>query len=229
MARRRPFQRFIQSCCVRSRTPILSDSWPFTVNFRDCRWTAWGVSPLDYVDLRQHKNLFSDAGTFFYLDLSRTGQSHAEKVNALAITSSLLTTLDVRPQIGRSFQAVEECPGGAHVVLISDGYRQSAFGRDPNILQRSLELNGERYSVIGVMPRSFAFPNDITQMWVPAVSEASWLGPGGRQNVFLRMYARLQNGVTLNKRHVVSISSAGEPLSHIEPTIPSTSQAGNTS
>ena len=128
-----------------------------------------GVSPLDYLDLRQDKDLFSDAGAFFYLDLSRTGQIHAEKVNALAITSSLLTTFRVRPQIGRYFRPVEEQPGGPHVVLLSYAYWQSAFGRDPNILHRSLELNGERYSVVGVMPRSFVFPNDVTQMWVPVV------------------------------------------------------------
>lgn len=158
-----------------------------------------GVSPLDYLDLRQHKELFSEAGGFFYLDLSRTGQPHAEKVNALAITSSLLTTFGVRPHIGRSFQPIEEQPGGPHVVLISDGYWQSAFGRDPNILQRSLELNGERYSVVGVMPRSFAFPNEVTQMWVPVVFKPSWLGPHGRQNVFFHMYARLQKGVTFEQ------------------------------
>jgi predicted permease len=159
----------------------------------------WGVSPLDYLDLRRHGELFSDAGAFFYLDLSRTGQPHAEKVNALAITSSLLTTIGVRPQIGRSFQPAEEQPGGPHVVLISDAYWHSAFGRDPNILHRSLELNRERYSVIGVMPRSFAFPNDVTQMWVPVVFKSSWLGHRGRQNVFLHMYARLQHGVTFDQ------------------------------
>lgn len=158
-----------------------------------------GVSPLDYLDLRQHKDLFSDAGAFFYLDLSRTGQRHAEKVNALAITSSLLTTFSVRPEIGRSFQRVEELPGGPHVVLLSHAYWQSAFGRDPNILRRSLELDGERYSVIGVMPPSFAFPNEVTQMWVPVVWRPSWLGHGGRQSVFLRMYARLQNGATFTQ------------------------------
>ncbi len=158
-----------------------------------------GVSPLDYLDLRRHKDLFSDAGAFFYLDLSRTGLSHAGKVNALAITSSLLTTFGVRPQIGRSFQPVEEQPGGPHVVLLSDAYWRSAFGHDPNILHGSLELNGERYSVIGVMPRSFAFPNEVTQMWVPVVFKPNWLSHGGRQNVFLRMYARLQNNVKFDQ------------------------------
>ena len=57
-------------------------------------------------------------------------------------------------------------------------------------------LNGDQYSVIGVMPQSFSFPNDVTQMWIPAVFKADWLGHLGRQNVFLRMCARLQNGVS---------------------------------
>ena len=188
-----------------------------------------GVSPLDYLDLRQHKDLFSDAGAFFYLDLSRTGQLHAEKVNALAITSSLLTSFGVRPQIGRSFQPVEEQPGGPHVALLSDAYWKSTFGGDPNILRRSLELNGERYSVVGVMPRSFTFPNDVTQMWVPVVFKPSWLGHGGRQNVFLACTHVYRTASHSNRQHAVSISSAVMPPSPIAPTTPSTSRAGNTS
>lgn len=158
-----------------------------------------GVSPLDYLDLRRDRDLFSDAGAFYFLDLNRTGVQHAEKVNAVAATASLFTTLGVRPVLGRSFLPVEERSGGPHVVIISEGYWRSAFDHDTDVLHQSLELNGERYSIIGVMPQSFSFPNDVTQMWVPVVLKPKWLGHLGRQNVFLRMCARLRDGVSFER------------------------------
>jgi hypothetical protein len=154
-----------------------------------------GVSPLDYLDLRTAKDLFSDAGAFYHLDLTRSGQAQAEKVNAVAATGSLFETLGAHPVLGRSFLSADERIGGHHVVIISEAYWRSVLGHDKNVLHRSLTLNGDRYSIIGVMPQSFSFPNDVTQMWVPAIFKPDWLGHLGRQNVFLRMYARLQNGV----------------------------------
>jgi len=167
--------------------------------FPRLQMTRLGVSPLDYLDLAKYKHLFSHVGGFFFLDLSRSGIDHAQKVNAVATTTSLFQTLEVRPALGRYFSPVEERPGGPHVVLLSDAYWRDAFGRDPHVLQKTLRLNGEYYSVIGVMPRSFSFPNDATQMWVPAVFKPKWLGYHGRQNVFLRMYGRLADGVTFDE------------------------------
>jgi predicted permease len=158
-----------------------------------------GVSPLDYLDLKKQKQLLSDAGAFFYLDLSRTGGEHAEKVNAIAATASLFETLRVRPALGRLFSPSEERTNGPHAVILSDGYWRAAFGGDRHVLGKMLRLNGELYPVVGVMPRSFAFPNNVTQMWVPAVFKPAWLGHLGHQNVFLRMYGRLADGLTFDQ------------------------------
>jgi predicted permease len=157
-----------------------------------------GVSPPDYRDLARQRDLFRDVGAFFYLDLSRSGVTHAEKVNAIAVSRSLFDTLGVRPAFGRVFLPEEERPGGQHVVLLSDSYWRGAFGADPHVLRRTMRLNGEMYSVIGVMPRSFVFPNEVTQMWVPVVFKPGWMEHLGRQNVFLHMYARIADGVTFD-------------------------------
>jgi len=66
-----------------------------------------GVSPPDYHDLRQDRRLFSNAGVFFYLDLSRTGVERPEKVNAVAATASLLQTLGVKPAYAGFLQLPE--------------------------------------------------------------------------------------------------------------------------
>lgn len=155
-----------------------------------------GVSPPDYQELGRYRRLFGKSGVFFYVDLSRTGIEHPQKVNAVAATASLIDALGVKPAIGRYFTPVEQEAGGPHAVLLSDAYWRTAFGEDRQIRGRHIQLNGESYSVIGVMPPSFSFPNNLTQMWVPVVFKPQQLVGSARQNVFLHMYARLAPGVT---------------------------------
>jgi len=155
-----------------------------------------GTSPLDYIELREHHELFSDAGAYYFLDLTRTAIEQPVKVNAIAVTSSLFDTLGVRPLLGRTFTADEERPQGPRAVILSERYWHEQFAGDPQILARSLQLDGELYQVVGVMPQSFAFPNDVTQMWAPIAFKQSQLR---HQQVFLRMEARLAPGVTLDQ------------------------------
>jgi putative ABC transport system permease protein len=155
-----------------------------------------GTSPLDYIELREHRELFSAAGAYYFLDLTRTGIERPVKVNAIAVTSSLFDTLGVRPLLGRTFTAAEERPQGPRAVILSESYWRGELAGDPEILSRTLEFDGQLYQVAGVMPRSFAFPNDVTQMWVPIAFRQEQLT---YQQVFLRMDARLAPGVTLDQ------------------------------
>jgi predicted permease len=156
------------------------------------------VSPPDYRDLKQHTEVFRNAGVYFYVDLNRTGIQVPQKVNAVAATASLFETLDVKPLIGRAFNQVEQVPGGPHAVILSHSYWLAQFGGLPDVLRKTIRLNNEPYPVIGVMPPSFVFPNLETQMWVPVVFKPDQLLSTGRQMMFLRMYARLQPGVSLS-------------------------------
>lgn len=153
-----------------------------------------GTSPLDYLELREHHELFSDAGAYYFLDLTRTGIERPVKVNAIAVTSSLFDTLGVRPLLGRTFTADEERPQGPHAVILGERYWREQFAGDPDILNRTIQLDGQLYQIAGVMPQSFAFPNDVTQMWAPIAFRQDQLT---YQQVFLRMEARLARGVTL--------------------------------
>ncbi len=149
------------------------------------------ASPADYFTLRGREELFGSVGAYVFLDLSRSGMEVPEKVNAVAVTSSLLGTLGVRPKLGRTFTDAEEHFGGPHAVLLSDAYWHSAFGADRGVLNRTLTLNGEPYSIVGVMPKSFAFPNEVTQMWAPL----TFRNPADSRNYYLRVYARLAPGL----------------------------------
>jgi putative ABC transport system permease protein len=155
-----------------------------------------GTSPLDYVELREHRELFSNAGAYYFMDLTRTGIERPIKVNAIAVTSSLFDTLDVRPLLGRTFTAAEERPQGPHAVILGERYWREQFAADPDILSRTMQLDGQLYQIAGVMPQSFAFPNDVTQMWVPIAFRQDQLT---HQTVFLRMCARLAPGVSFDQ------------------------------
>jgi predicted permease len=154
-----------------------------------------GTSAFDYLDLREHRELFSDIGLYYFLDLNHTGVERPEKVNAVAMTSSLFRTFDVKPLIGRVFTAEEERLNGPHAVILSEAYWRSAFGADRDILRQSMQLNGEAYRIVGVMPPSFQFPNDVTQMWTPAIFQPKELASRADATYYLRMVARIAPGL----------------------------------
>jgi len=158
-----------------------------------------GGSPFDYLDLREHNELFDSVGVYYFLDLNHTGVEHPQKVNAVAMTSSVFTTLAVKPLIGRAFTPEEERYGGPHAVVLSEPFWRSAFGGDPQILRQSLRLNGEEYRVVGVMPPSFRFPNDATEMWTPLAFQPKELLSRATAGYYLRMVARLAKGLSLEQ------------------------------
>ncbi|HEV8414473.1 MAG TPA: ABC transporter permease [Bryobacteraceae bacterium] len=172
-----------------------------------------GTSPLDYVELREHRELFSNAGAYYFLDLTRTGIERPVKVNAIAVTSSLFDTLGVHPLFGRTFTTDEERPQGPRAVILGERYWRSELAGDPDILNRTLQLDGQLYQIAGVMPQSFAFPNDVTQMWVPIAFRQDQLT---HQQVFLRMEARLAPGVTLDQASA-RMAELSEQSSHDHP------------
>ena len=157
------------------------------------------TAPFDYLDLREHRELFSDIGLYYFLDLNHTGVERPEKVNAVAMTSSLFRTLDVKPLMGRVFTPDEERFNGPHAVILSQAYWQSAFGGDPQTLQQSVRLNGEEYRIVGVMPRWFQFPNDVTQMWTPITFQPKLLASRADSPYFLRMVARVAPGLSVEQ------------------------------
>jgi putative ABC transport system permease protein len=157
------------------------------------------ASAFDYLDLREHGELFSDFGLYYFLDLSHTGVERPEKVNAVAATASLFRTLDVRPLLGRIFTPDEERFQGPHAAILSESYWRNAFGADRRILRRSMQLNGEEYRIVGVMPRSFQFPNEVTEMWTPLTFQPKEFASRANAGYYLRTVARLAPGLSFEQ------------------------------
>ncbi len=166
------------------------------------------TSAFDYLDLREHRELFSDVGLYYFLDLNHTGVERPEKVNAVTVTSSLFRTLGVQPMIGRVFTPEEERFNGPRAVILSEAYWRSAFAGDRQILRRSMQLNSEEYRIVGVMPRWFQFPNDVTEMWTPLALRPKDLASRADAGYYLHMVARVAPGLSVEQAsaHLVELS-----------------------
>jgi putative ABC transport system permease protein len=144
---------------------------------------------------------FSSMGAYIMRDFEVSGGATAEQVRAARVTTPVFHTLGVSPEIGRVFTQHEE-DGHEPVAVISHALWVNRFGRDPRILERSLNLDRRTYSIIGVMPREFEFPLqpghlDQAQLWVPMSFTADELSPEQAGFWGYNMVARLKDGVSV--------------------------------
>lgn len=99
--------------------------------------------------------------------LPLTGDGPPIQVNGGQLTLSTFELLGVQPQRGRFPTAEEDVPDAPRVVLLSDGLWKDRFGQDPGVIGRTIELNGEQWEVIGIMPPGFDFPSPEFDLWTP--------------------------------------------------------------
>ena len=155
------------------------------------------VSPDDYLDWRRQSRSFEQMGAAQVWSATLTGRDHAEELPGMQVSANLFSILGVPALRGRGFQEGEDKPAHAHVAVLSYGLWQRRFGGDPKIVGSAIDLNGESYSVTGVMPESFRFaPFWATnvEVWTPLLLDKRLNDRGGRS---LRIFARLKKGVSL--------------------------------
>ena len=96
-----------------------------------------------------------------------SGRGEPERVFSPSATANFFSVLGVEPILGRTFQPGEDKPGDPRVVVLTYGMWQRRFGGDPAIVGQSLTLNGESYTVVGVLPASFQFALRNADLWRP--------------------------------------------------------------
>ena len=107
-------------------------------------------------------------GGYGWWEVNLTGVHEPEHVVAYQVTPGFFRVLGVAPALGRDFLDSEADPGAAHVVVLSHATWQGRFGGDPDILGKSALLDGQSYTVVGVMPADFRFPKGAA-LWAPLV------------------------------------------------------------
>jgi predicted permease len=122
--------------------------------------------------------------------------SGAERVQGLRMSADGLAILGAEAKVGRLLTARDDAPGAPRVVLLGYGYWRRAFGGDPGIVGRSLPLSGDRYTVVGVLPRFFPLPVRDVDLVVPLDPERDPLRNERNSVNFLRLFGRLEPEAT---------------------------------
>ncbi len=161
-------------------------------------FNQFAVAPPNYVDWRRDSSSFESMasaarGTFNY-----TGGAEPERLNGARVAAPFFAVFGVQPALGRAFVAADDVAGKAHVVVLGHGLWMRRFGGDRNILGKALTLDGQTYSVIGVMPEGFQYPTRV-ELWLPSEFTARDLDPGARGAHYLRVVGRLKPGVSIEQ------------------------------
>jgi predicted permease len=156
------------------------------------------VAPANYFDWKRKAASFTAMGAADYWTPNLTGLDAPESILAIQATSELLPMLGVAPRLGRFFLKEEE-EAGAHVAVLSDRLWKRRFASDPSLVGRQVSLNGEAYTVVGVMPPGFEFPPFWargTELWAPLPLRLSRRA-ASREGRSLRVFARLKPRIPL--------------------------------
>ena len=117
-----------------------------------------GMSVPQFWDYRDRAGIFQDISVVWSTPANLTGVDVPQRIEALATSGNYFTMLGVRPQIGRVFTQKDEVPGFINAVVLSDGFWRRQYGADPNVIGKSLRLDGDLYQIFGVMPAGFRHP-----------------------------------------------------------------------
>lgn len=124
------------------------------------------ASMANYLDWRSQNETFEQMGLIRWWSANLTGIDTPERIQGFLVSANFLGVTGVKPVLGRGFLADEDQPGKDPVVILSDALWQRRFGSDPNIVNKTIMLNGVARTVVGVMPPRFNYPKGA-ELWAP--------------------------------------------------------------
>lgn len=152
-------------------------------------------APANYADWNAQNRSFEGMAAIRDQFMSLTGAGEPVQLRVIAATANLFSVLGVQPALGRAFAAEEDRYGGPQVVILSYGLWKRQFGGDANIVGQEITLDDEKYSVVGIMPRGFRYPQRTTDALIPA--QFSSHEYANRRSHYLEVVARLKPNATL--------------------------------
>lgn len=154
------------------------------------------MSPGTYFTYREENRVFEDIGLWSMAYVTVTGLDEPEYVRAMQVTDGTFPLLRVEPALGRRFTAADDTPGTPRTVMLDHSYWRQRFGSDPDVIGRTLTLNGVSFEIIGVLPRGFLFLGHDAAVYFPLRFDRSRASVG---NFSFPGVARLRPGVTLEQ------------------------------
>ena len=158
----------------------------------------FGSPFLEYAAYRDRSHSFASSGVATQRSFNLIGQGEPERVRGATVMANYLTTLGVKPVLGRAFSAEEDQPGGPPVALISYALWQKRFAGRADAIGQSLNLDGRSYNILGVMPPGFDLPG-VAEVWIPLQVNIDNLPLTERAATNNAILARLRPGVSLKQ------------------------------
>ncbi len=155
------------------------------------------VSPPNLKDWREQNDTLAAIAAFSTPNFNLQNQDSPERIPGASVTPEFFDVMGVLPLLGRAFRAGEDQLGNHRVVILSHELWQRNFGADPQIVGRSIPVNGENFTVVGVAPPGFRYPSRLTELWTPLTLTPAQLANRGSH--FLNVIARLKPGVKLEQ------------------------------
>jgi len=172
------------------------------------------VSAPNFLDWQRLNDVFERMAAYEHQNYNLAGQNEPEQVQGMRVTGSLFPLLGIQPYLGRTFLPEEDQPGKNRVVVLSYGLWRRRYSADPNLLGKPIRINGDSYTVVGVMPRQFQFTDTRYALWIPMAFNAEDQGRGSHS--FL-VVARLKPGATMAQA-ATEMAAIGRRLSAQYPT-----------
>src|SRR6266436_3462434 len=176
-------------------------------------WDRQPVSAFDFIAWREQSRSFEDMAASEGGDFALTGGGEPERLTGLRVSTNYFDLLGVSPALGRTFLSHENQSGRNRVVILSHGLWQRRFASNPQVIGEVVRLNGEGYTVVGVMSSRYRLGvYGGRELWTPLVFPAESLLPTARGNRTLEVMARLKSGASIEtaRAEIVALAQRSE-------------------
>jgi len=153
----------------------------------------------DFVDWREQQTSFEGLAAYYEGTVNVSGtEARPDRYDGAFISANAFGLLRARPALGRTFRPGEDAPGAEPTIILGHAAWRDRYGADPSVIGRTIRVNGEQATVIGVMPEGFAFPTS-QEVWVPLRMDPLQLERGEGQT--LEVFGRLKEGSSIDQAH----------------------------
>ncbi len=171
------------------------------------QFPEFSVAPGNFLDWQKQNTVFEQMAAINTSPFNLIGTGEPERLQGQRVTDGFFAMLGAQPQMGRVFTPEEDQPGHSNVVILSHGLWQRRFGGDPNILNQTITLSGQSYTVVGIMPTTFRYGGRNTELWMPMAFTAQNAQQHGSH--YLQVIGRLKPDAKLEQTQEEMSAIAG--------------------
>jgi putative ABC transport system permease protein len=171
-------------------------------------------APANFADWKAHNHVFEETAAFDERSFNLTGEGEPEKIEAYGVTANYFPMLGIKPALGRAFLPEEDKPEANKVVMLNYNLWQKRYGGERSVIGHEILLDGEKYTVVGVMPAGFQLLDSHIGLWVPIAFTTEELAQRGSH--YLYVVARMKPDVTLTQANA-EIRTIQQRIAHDHP------------